>query len=175
MTVIVAYAPTECAEDTAKDKYFGKLRSTLDSVPLHDFLAVLTDAIARFGPEDALFTYNKVTNSNGKRHLEVCEEYKLLPANTLFKKKAGKLWTWRSPQNTLHQIDYVLIRSKWRNSITNTEAYSSFSSLNSDHRVVTTTVSLSLRSTKHDKNKKADKLVWSDLAINEDLQKNYRV
>ena len=107
--------------------------------------------------------------------MEILEEYKLLSSNTLFRKREGKLWTWRSPQNTLHQIDYVLVRSKWRNSIINSEAYSSFSSLNSDHRIVTTTVSLSLRSTIRDNSKKADKLVWSELATNEELQKNYRV
>ena len=38
MTVIVAYAPTEAADDTTKDEYFGKLRATLDSVPCHNSL-----------------------------------------------------------------------------------------------------------------------------------------
>ena len=175
MTVIVAYAPTESADDTTKDEYFGKLRTALDSVPLHDFLAVLTDANARFGPDDAQNTYNEVTNSNGRLHLEIMEEYKLEPANTLFEKRRGKLWTWRSPQNTLHQIDYVLVRSKWRNSVKNCEAYSSFNSLNSDHRVVTASVSLSLRSTKPDNNKNVDKFIWSDLASNVELQMKYKV
>ena len=91
------------------------------------------------------------------------------------KKREGKLWTWRSPQNTLHQIDYVLVRSKWSNSVKNCEAYSSFSSLNSDHRIVTATVSLSLRSTKPDNSKKVDKFVWADLAINRELQMKYSV
>ena len=175
MTIIVAYAPTESADDAIKDQYFEQLRVTLDSVPLHDFLAVLTDANARFGPDDALYTYNKATNSNGKRHLEIMEEYKLLSANTLFKKRNGKLWTWRSPQNTLHQIDYILVRSKWRNSVKNCEAYSSFSPLNSDHRVVTARVSLSLRSTKPDNGMRVEKYIWSDLATDEELQKNYSV
>ena len=96
MTVIVSYTPTEFANDTTKDDYFGKLRATLDSVPQHDFLAVLTDVNARFGPDDALYTYNKITNSNGTQHLEILEEYKLLPSNTLFRKREGKLWTWWS-------------------------------------------------------------------------------
>ena len=91
MTVIVAYAPTEAADNTTKNEYFGKLLTALDSVPLHDVLAVLTNANARFGPDDAQNTYNEVTNSNGRLHLEIMEEYKLVRANTLFEKKRETL------------------------------------------------------------------------------------
>ena len=37
------------------------------------------------------------------------------------------------------------MRTKWRNSITNVEAYSTFSSIGSDHRIVSSKVRLSLR------------------------------
>ena len=37
------------------------------------------------------------------------------------------------------------MRKKWRNSITNVEAYSTFSSIGSDHRIVSSKVRLSLR------------------------------
>ena len=102
------------------------------------------------------------------------EEYQLLAANTLFKKRKGKLWTWQSPQNTHHQLDYILIRSKWRSSVNNCEAYSSFSSLGSDHRVVTAKVALRLRKTKPSSNK-VTKYIWSDLATNKELQERYAV
>ena len=86
MTIVVAYAPTEPAEESVKDTYFCQLRSTLESVPPHNFLAILTDANARFGKDDVLFSYNETTNDNGNRHLEVMEEHHLVAANTLFKK-----------------------------------------------------------------------------------------
>lgn len=69
-----------------------------------------------------MFTHNQRTNNNGERMLEMIEEYELLATNTLYQKKNGKLWTWMSPHNTTHQIDYILTRKKWRKSLINSEA-----------------------------------------------------
>ena len=66
MTVIVAYAPTENATEDDKDIYYNHLRAAIEDVPLHNFLAVLTDANARLGPADALFAYDKETSGNRK-------------------------------------------------------------------------------------------------------------
>ena len=175
MTIVVAYAPTEAAEESIKDTYFGQLRSTLETVPPHNFLAILTDANARFGRDDVLFTYNETTNDNGSRHLEVMEEHHLVAANTLFEKRPGKLWTWTSPHNTHHQLDYIFVRSKWKNSVTNCEAYSTFGSLFSDHRIVSAKVSLRLTSTKTNTTSKVTKYIWSDLATNREMQERYAV
>ena len=90
-TIIVAYAPTESADKTEKDTYYSQLRSAIESVPLHDFLAILTDANARLGLDKVLHSYNPTTNDNGKRHIDVMDVYQLLAANTLFKKRKGKL------------------------------------------------------------------------------------
>ncbi|XP_035664112.1 uncharacterized protein LOC118407702 [Branchiostoma floridae] len=175
VTVIVAYAPTEAADDCSKDTYYSQLRQTVEGVAPHDFLAVLTDSNARLGPEDAQFTYNSSTNNNGQRLLEILEDYQLLATNTLFEKRKGKLWTWRSPQDTYHQLDYIIVRAKWRNSVTNCEAYSSFSSLYSDHRAVTANISLRLRKSKIKNPKQNVKYIWSDLAADEGLQERYAV
>ena len=175
MSIIVAYAPTEAADDPTKDTYFNQLRSTIEGVPLHDFLAILTDGNARMGKGDVFFTHNATTNDNGRRHLEIMEDHQLIAANTQFQKRKGKLWTWRSPHDTLHQLDYILVRSKWRNSVTNCEAYSSFGSLFSDHRVVTADVSLSLRKSKPSDGTKITKYIWSDLATDKALQERYAV
>jgi len=175
MTILVAYAPTEAAEESVKDTYFSQLCTTLEAVPPHNFLAILTDANARLGKDDALFTHSETTNDNGRRHLEVMEEHHLVAANTLFQKRPGKLWTWTSPHNTHHQLDYIFVRSKWKNSVTNCEAYSTLGSLFSDHRIVTAKVSLRLRSTKPNASNKVTKYIWSDLATNKEMQEKYAV
>lgn len=52
-----------------------------------------------------------------------------------FRKKPGKMWTYLSDmQLSKSQIDFILVKTKWRNSVMNTEAYNFFSSLGSDHR-----------------------------------------
>ena len=66
------------------------------------------------------------------------------------------------------QIDYILINRKWKNSVKNVEAYSTFSSIGSDHRVVTAELKLSLRTTKTPPRKTA--YDWKVLRGDRDLQ-----
>ena len=126
----------------------------------------------RMGPEDVQYTYNTTTNNNGNRLKEMMEEYQLLAANSQFQKKKGKLWTWISPHKTKHQIDYIIVRKKWRKIIRNCEAYNTFISLGSDHRIVVAKVILILRATKQ-KMKIKPKYVWSDLRDQVKLQEKY--
>ena len=63
-------------------------------------------------------------------------------------KPANKLWTHRYPTGARSQLDYILVRNKWKNSIKNAQAYSSFASVGSDHRIVSCTINLSLRASK---------------------------
>ena len=83
MSIIVAYAPAEAADDQTKFIYFKQLRSVIEGVPSHGFLAVLTYANVRLGLDNVLFSCNKKTNDDGKRLLDIMEEYQLLAANTL--------------------------------------------------------------------------------------------
>jgi len=67
----------------------------------------------------------------------------------MFQKRKGKLWTYISDMTgKKSQVDYILVNRKWKNSVKNSEAYSSFSSLGSDHRIVAAKVKLSLRTSK---------------------------
>ena len=68
------------------------------------------------------------------------------------------------------QLDYILVRQKWRNSILNAEPYSTFSSVGSDHRVVSMRVRLSLRVPKPSPRIRYD---WKALTINPGLQTRY--
>ena len=46
------------------------------------------------------------------------------------------------------QIDFIMIRRKWRNSLKNCETYKSFRSIGSNHRIITAKIKLSLRISK---------------------------
>ena len=136
-TVIVVYAPTNCAEEEATEEFYEKLRNAIDDVPAHNFLIVMGDFNARLGPDKATYTYHDSTNRNGQYMAEVLTEFGLLATNTMFQKKKGKLWTFRDrASDALRQLDYILVRKKWRNSVHNTEAYNSFKTVGSDHRIV---------------------------------------
>ena len=69
----------------------------------------------------------------------------------------------------------MLARSKWKNSVRNAQSYSSFSSVGSDHRVVSCYISLSLRSSKKPKPDPMKSIDWHQVYCNSDLRSTYTV
>ena len=65
------------------------------------------------------------------------------------------------------------MRRKWKNSILNTEAYNTFASVGSDHRIVSTRMRLSLRKSKTMPRQKQHN--WELLRTDNNLQKLYTV
>ena len=147
-TVIVAYSPTNTSPMEDVERFYEELRAAVDSVPKHSFLTITGDFNARLGGSDALHPYHEITNRNGEFLAEFAREKEMVITNTQFQKKPGKKWTWMSPAGERYLIDYILVCKKWKSSVMNTEAYSSFSSIGSDHRIVTMAVRLSLRAPK---------------------------
>ena len=94
--------------------------------------------------------------------------------NTAFRKPQRKLWTFKYPDSTKAQADFIVVRKKWRNSLHNAEAYSTFSTVGSDHRIVTATIQLSLRAPKRKSNKHRT-INFKPLYKNETLQQQYTI
>ena len=46
------------------------------------------------------------------------------------------------------QVDYIMVNKKWKNTVHDCEAYNTFSSVGSDHRIVTAKLKLSLRTSR---------------------------
>ena len=93
--------------------------------------------------------FHQITKRNGNLLKETMMGTNLEAIHHRFCKWAGKLWTFLADTTRIKsQIDYFLVRKKWRNSDKNTEAYNSYTSIGSDHRLVAATVKLSLRSNK---------------------------
>ena len=90
-------------------------------------------------------------------------EHNLRPAQLRFPHPHGTLWTWSHPAGLKHQLDHILINSKWVNSLCNCRAYNSVE-LNSDHRIVSIQFDLltSLRSNKKTRCKRP-KFNWKKL------------
>ena len=72
-------------------------------------------------------------------------EHHLCATNTRFMSKPNKLWTFQYTNGSKAQLDYILVRKKWVNSIKNSREYPSFNSVLSDHKVVSAKIKLSLR------------------------------
>ena len=171
-TVIVAYSPTNTSPVEDIERFYEELRAAVDSVPAHSFLAITGDFNARLGERDALHPYHKITNRNGEFLAEFAKEKELVVTNTLFQKKSGKKWTWMSPSGEKYLIDYILVCKKWKSSVVNTEVYNTFSSIGSDHRIVTMKVRLSLRAPKS-KTPARTKYDWRAFSESSELQDRY--
>ena len=71
--------------------------------------------------------------------------------STKYIKHKGKIWTHTLTCGMKREIDYILINTKWKNSTLNCEAYNTFFTVGSDHRILTTKLRLSLRQSKSSK------------------------
>ena len=172
-TVITTYCPTNVVNEDIIEGHYDNLRRAVDSIPAHNVLLVVGDFNARIGAEDAGFTYHEATNRNGKYLLDMAVEKNVVIANTQFCKKRGKLWTYISPGGSKCQLDHILMPRKWRNSLLNAEAYNTFTSVGSDHRIVPARVRLSLRKGKTLQRKKQHD--WNLLCTDSSLQELYSV
>ena len=82
--------------------------------------------------------------NQGERLLTLCQEYNLRLAQQRFPQPRGRQWTWMHPAGSKHQLDHILINSKWnRNYRANNKV-----ELDSDHRIVSILLVTSLRTSK---------------------------
>lgn len=128
------------------EKFYEDLSALITGVPTHTFLAVLSDARLNARPKDAPFTFHIETNRNGKCLTELMIEHGLYAASTGFQKKQGKRWLHQDRCTKVRrQLDYILVRRKWKNSVLDAEPYNSFHTTGSDHCVVSIKLQLNLR------------------------------
>ncbi|XP_038077270.1 craniofacial development protein 2-like [Patiria miniata] len=141
------------------EKFYETLTEAVMGVPAHNFLMILGDFNARMGPKDAPFTYHDGTNRKGALLAEFV---------------SGKMWTSQDRGLGMRlQLDYVLLmRSKWRNIILNSESCSSFKSVGSDLRVVSMRVRLNLRVPKPSSRTRYN---GKEFSSRPDIQKRYTV
>ena len=128
-TVVCAYSPHNSAPDEEVKDFYSSLNDFRSDVPRHNFLSTAGDFNAKLACPRVSFSFNKVTNCNGEYLLNILQEYDLFSSNNFFMKYANHLWTFQYPSGDKAQIDYFLFRKKYRNSIRDSRAYSSFATL----------------------------------------------
>lgn len=173
-TVIVAYSPHSGADEEDIKNFYEDVNIAIDTVPAHNTLFVVGDFNAQFGKEVSKNAFHEGTSRNGEYLLSLAMERKLVITNIKYEKKVGKKWTWISPTGMKYQSDYILVRSKWINSVKNVEAYNSFGNVGSDHRIVSANIRLSLRANSKTPPRKS-RINWNLLVHNKDLQDLYTV
>ena len=134
-TIISCYGPTNVSAETELVTFYDEL---VRSIPKHNMLVIGGDMNAQIGKNgNSKYSLHNASNRNGQHLTDFMIENRLACLNTNYQKREGKLWTYTYANNSKAQIDYVLINKKWENSAMNSEAYSSFEGVSSDHRIVT--------------------------------------
>ena len=172
-TIVCVYSPHNSSPDEDIEEFYTSLRTTVEQVPPHNFLVIAGDLNGKLGPNDVNYTFDSETNRNGEMLLDFLEEFNLFTSNNYFMKPKGQLWTFEYPSGGRAQLDYLIFRKKWKNSVKNSRAYSSFSSVGSDHRIVSSTVKLSLRSSKKAKPHPMKSIDWKTVSANQTLSKQF--
>lgn len=175
LTVVCTYSPTNCSPFDEIEEFYSSLQNLLSDIPHHNFLTVAGDFNAKMAAPDVLFSFNNTTNRNGEYLLNILEEFNLFSSNNSFMKSKNQLWTFEYPNGTRAQIDYILFRKKWRNSVKDSRSFSTFSSVASDHRIVSSKVKLSLRISKPSKPHPLKRVDWVKVTRNADISGRFAV
>ena len=121
-TIIQIYAPTSTAEEEDVEEFYDQLQFLIDKTPSQDTLLILGDFNAKVGDTEVPGLVGKFglgeKNDSGQRLIDFCAANELVVTNTTFKQHKRRLYTWTSPNGVYrNQIDYILVKKRWRNSI----------------------------------------------------------
>ena len=101
ITVIQGYAPASNAEEAEVEWFYEDPQDLLEITPKKDVLFIIGDWNAKVGSQETPGVTGRfglgVQNEAGQRLIEFCQEKALVIANTLFRQRKRRLYTWTSP------------------------------------------------------------------------------
>ena len=119
LSILVAYAPIEHADEEDKDQFYSALQAALEDIPSHDVLLVMGDFNARVGNinEQREKTMGRhglgdLTN-NGERLVDLCEQNDLAIGGTVEPRYNAVLGTMKI--TLLYQVSHYIRVKKQRN------------------------------------------------------------
>lgn len=187
--LIAAYAPTSPAETQIKETFYELTKQTINKIPKHEMLVVGGDFNAKIihleeeeeliygkhylvAPEGTLENTNTNTLENRRLFLDFIRDNDLHICNLNFRKRPEKLITHKplgtirsnSSWDYLHfeQMDYFLIRNRWKNANKNTESDVD-APIDSDHYPIWCKLKIKFKKlTKREENKQTQDLELTD-------------
>src|SRR6476620_4451064 len=149
MVIVQAYLPTTDYEDEEVEKLYdqleeilGKQKGTDKVIVMGDFNVVVGEGkenrvVGKFGSEKR--------NDRGESLIEFCKSPNLVITNTWFEQEKRRRYTWKSPGDLRrYQIDYILVRQIYRNSVKSSWSYPG-ADVDSDHNLVAMRLKLKLK------------------------------
>ena len=115
LVIIGAYSPTDDSTVEEKEHFYETLKNEIEKVKNKYEVVLMGDLNARTGQKigsDIVGQYGEdVTNDNGLRLIETCEECSLKIMNGFFPHKSIHKYTWVQPTRNLRSvIDYFILK-----------------------------------------------------------------
>jgi len=177
LNIVQVYTPTSDSTEEEIDDFYEHIESALQQCKSQENTIILGDFNAKVGEgrqENVVGPHGLGTrNERGDRLVEWAKRNDFVIANTWFKLPNRRRWTWRSPGNNIrNQIDYILIKERYRNALKACKAYPG-ADCGSDHNPVIAKMELKLRKLKKSQqNKKLDlQLLKTDV----DMKRKYTI
>ena len=153
ISVVVAYAPTDGADDGEKERFYNVLSDTFDELPRHDLKLLLGDfngkvTSNRYGFEGVIGgeSLHSSSSDNGTRLMDFCAANQLVIGGTLFQHRDIHKGTWRSPNGlTVNQIDHICISGRFQHSLLDVKVCRG-ADIGSDHYLVRARLQIKLQS-----------------------------
>ena len=170
MVIIQVYMPTTGHDENEIEEMYECIEKTMDAEKGNDNLVIMGDWNAVIGEGKDGKEVGKYglgnRNERGVRFIELCKQRKMVVANNLFKHEKRRRYTWKRPGNSgRYQLDYILVRQRYRNSVKNACSYPG-ADADTDHNLVIMTAKVKLK-----KLKKGKKIMKWNLDI---LNINYK-
>jgi hypothetical protein len=149
VVLIQVYMPTSDAEDEEVESIYEQIEDLIKKEKATDQVIVLGDwnAVVGEGREGKVvgeFGLGK-RNERGQELVNFCKRMKLAVTNTWFRHEKRRRYTWKKPGDTgRYQLDYILIKHRYRNSVKNSRAYPG-ADVDSDHNLVMAKIELKLK------------------------------
>lgn len=164
INVIQVYAPTADREENEIEEFYANLEEVLKSTKSNHSTIVMGDFNAKIGQgsvDKCVGEYGLgERNQRGDRMVEFCQTEDMVVVNTLFQLPERRRYTWKSPQDrpdkiVRNQIDFILIKQRFRNSILSAKTYPG-ADIGSDHNPVVACFRMKLKVIKKTEQRYAD-------------------
>lgn len=157
IVILQYYAPTADQPEEDIQEFYTEIETALKQTKSGGVIIVLGDFNAKIGhtrPSECLGNFGLgETNERGETLITFCEQHKFTVTNTFFTQAKTYLYTWKSPGDvTRNQIDYILIKNRFKNSIKMCKTYPG-ADIGSDHNPVIANVKIKLKIPRKSKQK----------------------
>jgi hypothetical protein len=158
IVLIQVYMPTSEHSDDEVEVMYEKLEELLREQKGSDYVVIMGDWNAMVGEGREELVVGKfglgVRNERGEQMVDFCKRNKLVVTNTWFDNQKRRRYTWKKPGDVnRYQIDYILVRQRYRNSVKSAQSYPG-ADADTDHNLVAMRVKLKLKKLKRGKNRR---------------------